>query len=72
MIFHREEANLQFKRDWLVEQEILSLLRERMKDCMFYEKGTGIVNMQVKPKPLIDLTTGSDHVCKPIADTYER
>jgi len=68
----REEANAQFKRDWLVEQEILSLLRERMNECFFYEKGTGIAHYQVQPKPIIDLTQGSEHVCKPIADTYER
>ena len=37
----REEANAQFKRDWLVEEEIITLLRARMQDCYFYEKGTG-------------------------------
>merc|ERR1712107_962300 len=34
----REEANHQFKRDWLVEEQIVHLLRERMHDCFFYEK----------------------------------
>ena len=71
-MLNREEANFQFKRDWLVEQEILSLLRERMNDCFFYEKGTGLTHMQLKPKPIIDLSNGSEHVCKPIADAYER
>ncbi|CAN0555371.1 unnamed protein product, partial [Ectocarpus sp. 8 AP-2014] len=68
----REEANAQFKRDWMVEQEIVSLLRDRMQDCFFYEKGTGMAHLQVAPKTIIDLTAGSQHVCKPISDTYER
>ena len=68
----REEANAQFKRDWLVEEEIVYLLRERMNDCFFYEKGTGLAHMQVSPQPLIDLTEGSTHVCKPLYDTYEK
>ena len=68
----REEANQQFKRDWTVEQEIVHILRQRMNDCFFYEKGTGLAHMQVKPKALIDLSEGSQHVCKPIADAYER
>ena len=70
--FIREEANQQFKRDWTVEQEIVHILRQRMNDCFFYEKGTGLAHMQVKPKALIDLSEGSQHVCKPIADAYER
>ena len=68
----REEANVQFKRDWLVEEEIVYLLRERMNDCFFYEKGTGLAHMQISPQPLIDLTEGSTHVCKPLYDTYEK
>jgi len=68
----REEANFQFKRDWLVEQEIVNLLRDRMNDCFFYEKGTGLQHYEVKPRVIIDLTTGSEHVCKPIFDAYER
>ena len=44
---YREEANTQFKRDWLVEEEILHILRERMHDCFFYEKGTGLAHLQV-------------------------
>ena len=47
LLIFREEANAQFKRDWLVEEEILSILRERMHDCFFYEKGTGLAHMQV-------------------------
>ena len=47
LLIVREEANAQFKRDWLVEEEILSILRERMHDCFFYEKGTGLAHMQV-------------------------
>ncbi|CAH1109720.1 unnamed protein product [Psylliodes chrysocephalus] len=31
------EANLQFKRDKLVDSEILSILRERFEDCTLYE-----------------------------------
>ena len=69
--FIREEANAQFKRDWLVEEEIVMLLRERMNDCFFYEKGTGLAHMQVTPVPLIDLGEGSKHVCKPLYDAYE-
>merc|ERR1712080_526946 len=38
----RTEAHEQFRRDWLVEQEILAILRSRMNDCFFYEKGTGV------------------------------
>ena len=45
---YREEANTQFKRDWLVEEEILHILRERMHDCFFYEKGTGLAHLQVR------------------------
>ena len=41
ILYCREEANAQFKRDWLVEEEIITLLRARMQDCYFYEKGTG-------------------------------
>ena len=47
---YREEANTQFKRDWLVEEEILHILRERMHDCFFYEKGTGLAHLQVCKK----------------------
>ncbi|XP_056643209.1 NADH dehydrogenase [ubiquinone] 1 beta subcomplex subunit 10 [Diorhabda sublineata] len=31
------EANLQFKRDKLVDSDILSILRERYEDCALYE-----------------------------------
>lgn len=31
------EANQQFRRDKLVENEILSILRQRFEDCMLYE-----------------------------------
>merc|ERR1719430_1663802 len=66
----REEAHQQFKRDWMVEQEIVHLLRARVEDCAFYEKGSGIANWgQVNP---IDLSEGSKHPCKGILDTYER
>merc|ERR1712107_486910 len=68
----REEANHQFKRDWLVEEEIVYLLRERMNDCFFYEKGTGVAHMQVSPQPLVDVSEGSTHVCKPLYDAYEK
>merc|ERR1711934_842313 len=67
----REEANTQFKRDWLVEEEILHILRERMHDCFFYEKGTGLAHLQISPQPLIDLQENSNHVCKPIYDAYQ-
>ena len=43
-----------------------------MNDCFFYEKGTGLQHYEVKPRVIIDLTTGSEHVCKPIHDAYER
>jgi hypothetical protein len=68
----REEANAQFKRDWMVEQEIVALLRERLQDCYFYEKGTGLAHLQIAPKAIIDTRAGSQHVCKPISDTYDR
>lgn len=31
------EANQQFRRDKMVENEILSILRQRFEDCMLYE-----------------------------------
>ena len=68
----REEANHQFKRDWLVEEEIVYLLRERMNDCFFYEKGTGLAHMQISPQPLVDVSEGSTHVCKPLYDAYQQ
>jgi len=67
----RFEANQQFLRDWMVEAEMLGLLRQRMNDCFFYEKGTGVAHMQAfKVHPIIDLDEGSQHVCKPLFDTY--
>merc|ERR1712080_585409 len=67
----RFEANQQFLRDWAVEAEMLGLLRQRMNDCFFYEKGTGVAHMQsFKVHPVIDLDEGSEHVCKPLFDTY--
>lgn len=32
------EANVQFKRDKLVDNEILSILRQRFEDCVAYEQ----------------------------------
>ena len=72
IFFIREEANHQFKRDWLVEEQIVHLLRERMHDCFFYEKGTGLAHMQVSPQPLVDVSEGSTHICKPLYDAYEK
>jgi hypothetical protein len=67
----RVEANQQFRRDWLVEAEMLGLLRQRMHDCFFYEKGTGLSHIQtVKVHPVIDMEEGSTHICKPLFDTY--
>uniref|UniRef100_A0A1S6GL21 NADH dehydrogenase [ubiquinone] 1 beta subcomplex subunit 10 n=1 Tax=Pseudodiaptomus poplesia TaxID=213370 RepID=A0A1S6GL21_9MAXI len=69
----REEANVQFQRDWRVDQEIVSILRGRMEDCFFYEKGTGIASLgPPKEGVVIDVSEGSQHVCKPIMDTYNR
>merc|ERR1712243_150108 len=62
----------QYQRDLRVEQEIVFLLRQRMNDCFFYEKGVGLAHMQVDPKPVLDLTEGSTHICKNLKDTYER
>ncbi len=33
----RYEANVQYKRDKMVEEKIVALLRRRAKDCIFYE-----------------------------------
>lgn len=37
----RFEANQQFKRDRLVDNEVLSILRQRFEDCMLYEGPDG-------------------------------
>jgi len=68
----REEAHWQFMRDKMVDQEIVKILRDRMNDCFFYEKGTGLVHMQTFPEPIIDVGEGSKHICKNLFDTYNR
>lgn len=68
----REEANQQYKRDQTVEIEIVSLLRNRLNDCVFYEKGTGTGHMQVDVHEIIDLSEGSRHPCKALSDAYEK
>ena len=35
------EADQQFKRDRLVDNEVLSILRQRFEDCMLYEGPDG-------------------------------
>ena len=55
-----------------MEEQIVHLLRERMHDCFFYEKGTGLAHMQVSPQPLVDVSEGSTHICKPLYDAYEK
>ncbi|GBP33628.1 NADH dehydrogenase 1 beta subcomplex subunit 10 [Eumeta japonica] len=44
------EANQQFKRDRLVDCEILSILRQRFEDCMMYEQPDSATVC----KPLLD------------------
>ena len=49
------------------------LLRSRVEDCIFYEKGTGIRAWQPhRFGATVDLQEGSDHKCKPILDTFEK
>ena len=31
----------------------------------------GLAHLQISPQPLIDLSEGSTHVCKPLYDAYE-
>lgn len=44
------EADEQFKRDKQVDNEILSILRQRFEDCVLYETPDD----EVKCKPLYD------------------
>ncbi|XP_053608040.1 NADH dehydrogenase [ubiquinone] 1 beta subcomplex subunit 10 [Plodia interpunctella] len=44
------EANAQFKRDKMVDSEILSILRQRYEDCMLYESPDHLTMC----KPLLD------------------
>ncbi|PSN57170.1 NADH dehydrogenase [ubiquinone] 1 beta subcomplex subunit 10 [Blattella germanica] len=44
------EAQLQFKRDKSVDNEILSILRKRFEDCVLYESP----DHNTKCKPLLD------------------
>ncbi|KAF5306628.1 hypothetical protein FQA39_LY08817 [Lamprigera yunnana] len=44
------EANSQYKRDRLVDSEILSILRQRFEDCVIYETPDHVE----KCKPLLD------------------
>ena len=49
------------------------LLRSRVEDCIFYEKGTGSRAWQPhRFGATVDLKEGSDHKCKPILDTFEK
>jgi len=69
----RFEANQQFYRDKEVESQIILLLRSRLEDCIFYEKGTGATAWQPLSKGApINLKEGSDHKCKPILDTFNK
>jgi len=67
----RFEAQEQFMRDQQVEGQIVSLLRNRFEDCMFYNKGTGMVAWQpATAKDHIDIGEGSDHQCRKIYETF--
>ncbi|KAJ6648784.1 NADH dehydrogenase [ubiquinone] 1 beta subcomplex subunit 10 [Pseudolycoriella hygida] len=44
------EANQQFRRDKMVENEILSILRQRFEDCVLYESPDHFT----KCKPVLD------------------
>lgn len=44
------EANQQFKRDRMVDNEILSILRQRFEDCVLYETPDHVE----KCKPLVE------------------
>merc|ERR1719500_1551864 len=63
---------MQYHRDRLVEGQIVHLLRQRMNDCIFYEKGVGLAHMQVSYRSVMDLSEGSNHCCAPLKATYER
>lgn len=51
---------------------MISILRSRVDDCVFYEKGTG-VSAWGDPKygPTVDVENG-DNNCKKIVDTFRR
>jgi hypothetical protein len=56
-----------------VEEEILGILRGRMEDCFFYEKGTGMSGWaDPREGPIFDMSEGSKFICKGIKDTYDR
>ncbi len=56
-----------------VEQHLLKILKGRVEDCAFYEKGTGMAAWgDPRDGVLISLKEGSQHVCKGIQDTYDR
>merc|ERR1712106_906675 len=62
----REEANLQFKRDWLVEQEILSLLRERMRIACFMRREQESLTCRSSPSLSLTLPLGQTMCASPL------
>lgn len=50
------EANSQFKRDRLVDSEILTILRQRFEDCMMYEAPDHLTVC----KPILDYYRGAE------------
>jgi len=68
----RTEAQEQFMRDKKVESMMLNLLRSRLEDCLFYEKGTGPAIWGGTKIPTIDVSDDSQHKCKKILDTFEK
>eukprot|EP00088_Acartia_fossae_P018184 TRINITY_DN20476_c0_g1_i1.p1 TRINITY_DN20476_c0_g1~~TRINITY_DN20476_c0_g1_i1.p1 ORF type:complete len:190 (-),score=33.72 TRINITY_DN20476_c0_g1_i1:87-656(-) len=69
----RTEAQAQFMRDKQVESSIVRILKNRLEDCVFYEKGTGPASWgQPRFGPTIDLGDESNHPCKQLLDTWRR
>jgi len=69
----RTEANEQFQRDMEVEGYIVNLLKNRVEDCIFYEKGTGSGAWgDTKLGPTVPLDENSKHPCKALVDTWRK
>ncbi len=56
-----------------VEEQILGILKGRVEDCLFYEKGTGLSSLgDPREGPMFDMSPDSKFICKGITDTYDR
>ena len=56
-----------------VEGQIVNILRSRLDDCIFYEKGSGPAQWgDPRDGPTVDVSEGSNHPCRKILETFER